>query len=62
VVPAVGGLLAAGAIGADSISDCVADPAAVPDRRNRGWWSFRIAARDHVPARAGAPGAPDGIG
>jgi len=39
----------------------VADPASVPDRRNRGWWSFRIAARDHVSAGAGAARAPDGM-
>jgi hypothetical protein len=33
-----------------------------PDRGNRGRWSFRIAARDYVPAREGTPRPPDGIG
>ena len=43
-------LLAAGSIGADSVSDCVAAFVALPDRGNRGGGCFGIAARNFVSA------------
>jgi len=62
VVCAVGGLLAAGAIGADSLSDRVDHSAAVPAGWHRGRWGFRITARDYVFASAGTSRSADGIG